>query len=209
MTDNLGVHTGSDATVATDDIGGVHYQEVKLVSGTKNATTPVKADSATGALNVMPYEHHEIHDGSSFTCSYTVDLAQSASANLLIVTPDTTKWAHFGYEVDVEVEAHVYIYEAPTATAAANPIVAYNRDRNSLTAATVVVTHTPTSVTEGTTLIREAHLGSLKNVGGESVDAQEFILKQNTKYLFRVTNVINNAPNYITIRLNWYEHTSL
>ena len=33
MADNIGISTGSGATVATDDVGGVHYQRMKLTDG--------------------------------------------------------------------------------------------------------------------------------------------------------------------------------
>ena len=212
MSDNVSIDPGESLTVdvATDELaGGEHVQYVKLMDGTADSETVIKADEITASLVTITYEHHEVHEGDSFTCSRTVDLAQSASTDLLIVTPDTTKYAHFGWQVHSEVEAHVSLWEGVTATAAANPVVAYNRERNAGGAATVVVTHSPTSITTGSTLIREAHFGTGRTAGGTSHDAEEFILKRNTKYLFRVTNAMNNASNYVSIRLNWYEHTSL
>ena len=184
--------------------------DIKTIFGKTGDTTyqVPRIDVATHALNTIDYPHHEIHDGDAFTCSYTVDLAQSAAANLLIVTPDTTRYAHFGWLLHCELEADMALYEAVTATAAANPSVAYNRERNWATTSTVVVTHTPTGVTEGATIIRSAHFGTGRTAGGSSDDGQEFILKRNTKYLFRVTNAVNSASNYISIRLNWYEHTN-
>jgi hypothetical protein len=72
MTDNVPISAGLGTTVATDDVSGVHYQRVKLVSGTLDSTVPIKADATTGALEVIDFEHHEIHDGSSFTVSLTL-----------------------------------------------------------------------------------------------------------------------------------------
>jgi hypothetical protein len=46
MADNIGVTPGAGATVATDDIGGVHYQFNKLVDGTLNSTTPIPGDGS-------------------------------------------------------------------------------------------------------------------------------------------------------------------
>ena len=164
-------------------------------------------DSATFAVNTIEYEHHEIHSGSSFTSSYQREVASGANLDILIVTPSGSKWAHFAYEIDVEAETQVYLYEAPTATAAANPIVAYNRDRNSTKAATVVITHTPTGITPGTTIIRSYHLGSGKTFGGGARGNHEFILKAGTKYLFRLTN-LTVSDNWMSVIFDWYEHTN-
>jgi hypothetical protein len=208
MADNVAITAGSGTTVAADDAAGVFYQKVKLVDGTTDSTSPIKSDTKSGALMCIDFAHHEVHAGDAFTASYTVDLAQSASADILIVVPNTTKWAHLTWEVGVEGQAHMSLWESVTATAAANAIVAYNRDRNSAVASGLVITHTPTSITTGSTLIRETHMGTGEKQGGSRSDNEEFILKQNVKYLLRITDH-SGAANYIAVKLNWYEHTNL
>jgi len=165
-------------------------------------------DRYGSAIGTLDYAHKEIHSGSSFTVSYKADIAQSGVLDLLIVTPNTSKYAHMTYEIDCELETDMLLYEGVTATAG-SAVVAYNRDRNNLTAATVVVTSTPTAITEGTTVIRSFHIGSGKTTGGGDRAAHEFILKKNTKYLFRLTNAISNAANYMAVKLDWYEHTNI
>lgn len=157
------------------------------------------------AITTIDFAHHEIHEGDAFTASYKVDVANGANLDLLIVTPNTDKRIHFTYVVEVELETDGAFYENVTATAG-TAVAAYNRDRNSLTAATLVVTHTPSAITEGTTIIRSGHYGSGKTIGGNDRTVNEIILKKNTKYLLRLTNVIANATNYMSVRLNWYEH---
>jgi hypothetical protein len=172
-----------------------------------NTAQPVRLDRATNTLQTMSYEHHEIHAGSSFTVSFSADVANGANHDILLITPDTTKWAHLTYELETELESDFKIYEAPTATAG-DALVIYNRDRNSLTAATVTASSTPTSITPGTTILRSYHFGSGRSFGGGERGAHEFILKQNTKYLFRVTNATSNN-NWISLKLDWYEHTNI
>lgn len=46
MADNVNVTPGSGATIATDDVGGVQYQRVKLDIGGDGATSPITATSA-------------------------------------------------------------------------------------------------------------------------------------------------------------------
>ena len=184
--------------------------DVHQINGYRSSdgtSQPLRLDKATNTLQTMSYEHHEIHGGSAFTVSYNEDVGNGANCDVLLVTPNTTKWAHLTYSVDVEVEAMLYIYEAPTATPG-SALVAYNRDRNSATTATVTVSSTPTSITPGTTIIRQYHFGSGRTFGGGDRAVFEFILKQNTKYLLRVNNMTANA-NYISLKLDWYEHVNL
>jgi hypothetical protein len=52
VADNQSVYQGSAGsafTVATDDVGGVHYQRVKLVDGTADSTTAIPAGGGTEA----------------------------------------------------------------------------------------------------------------------------------------------------------------
>lgn len=165
-------------------------------------------DNTTNSIKTIDYAHHEIHDGSAFTASYKADIANSANLDLLIVTPDSTKYAHFTYVIEVELETDGLLYEGVTATAG-SAVAAYNRNRNSLTEPTVVITSTPTAITTGTTIIRSGHYGSGKTIGGNDRTVNELILKRNTKYLLRLTNVVTNASNYMSVRLNWYEHTNI
>ena len=46
MADNLVVATGSGGTVATDDIGNIHYQRVKLAFGADGSGADVSTSHA-------------------------------------------------------------------------------------------------------------------------------------------------------------------
>jgi hypothetical protein len=58
MADNLSIQTGSGGPVATDDVGGVHHQRVKIQYGTDgNATdvsdsNPLPIDDAGGSISI-------------------------------------------------------------------------------------------------------------------------------------------------------------
>lgn len=45
MADNVGITTGTDATIATDDVGGVQYQRVKLDVGGDGLSVPLVASA--------------------------------------------------------------------------------------------------------------------------------------------------------------------
>ncbi len=56
MADNLDITAGTGTTIKTDEVGGVHYQQVKLVDGTLEATAVIAADIGVkaNALRVAP-----------------------------------------------------------------------------------------------------------------------------------------------------------
>ena len=53
MADNVPISAGVGTTIGTDDVGGVHFQQFKLVDGTLGSTTPA-AVHATRGLSVDP-----------------------------------------------------------------------------------------------------------------------------------------------------------
>jgi hypothetical protein len=229
MTDNVGVHTGSDATVATDDIGGVHYQEVKIVTGTKNATTPVTADTTTGALMVIDHAHHEIHAGSSFAChfSQTAPTAIGEMTMIALNTPDTTKYVHMFAEFSSTAASTAAIYEvADLDVDEGTDLAIYNHNRNSLTASTVSSVETVPEAGKATSYTVAQAAGAtlstatpiyLKYLGaaaagadtmGQNRNENEFILKRNTQYAFVIANTTADDSTH-NITLNWYEHQDL
>ena len=56
MADNIAITAGTGTTIKTDDISGVHYQQIKLVDGTLEATAVIAADIGVkaNALRVAP-----------------------------------------------------------------------------------------------------------------------------------------------------------
>ena len=63
------------------------------------------------------------------------------------------------------------------------------------------------TVTVGSAItLGAAVLGSGKRIGGTGRSAEEFVLKQNTNYVFLVTNQTAGATNETNFFLNWYEH---
>jgi len=52
MPDNVDITSGVGTSVATDDVGGVHYQKIKLDAGGDGASVPVVAGQQTMAASV-------------------------------------------------------------------------------------------------------------------------------------------------------------
>lgn len=175
-----------------------------------STSQPLRLDKATNSLQVVDYAHHEVHAGSSFYYHDVISIANAATQDYLITTPNTTVWAHFGVEVDFNDGAGTLeLYEAADRTGTTAQTV-FNRNRNSANTATTTV-HKGQSggTTDGTRIMWKRH-GSGKEVGGQSGTSEERILKQNTKYILRITNVAGaGVTNNITVIMRWYEHTDI
>lgn len=98
MADNVAITAGSGTNIATDDVAGVHYQRVKLVNGTLDATDAIGGDATNGldvdvtrvqgSVTVIQGTQAnlkaEVYQGSTFTVSVsgTVDTELPTAAAL-------------------------------------------------------------------------------------------------------------------------------
>jgi len=163
----------------------------------------------SGAPVVIDVDHHEIHCGDMINLSHLVDLGNGATRDILIVVPNpaiTSKRYHFYAEVITESETDYKLYEGTTTSNDGTAITAYNKNRQDPTVAEneVLFYHTPT-VTGTGTLIQEKHWGSGRGIGGEQRGENEWVLKNNNKYLIRITNATANN-NFISVNINYYVH---
>jgi hypothetical protein len=170
--------------------------------------TPFQLDNMSKAIETIEYEHHEIHGGTMFRAGEEVALANDGTRVIHVKTPDTTKWAHMVYQMSNTLEAEFEFYEGPTVSNVGTAVPSYNRNRNSATAATTLVYHTPTTSASGT-LLATRREGIGKTAGGSSRGVAEWILKQNTSYLLVFTSRAGaGTTNYVNWWIVWYEHTS-
>ena len=167
---------------------------------------PISIDENTRAIATIEWEHYQVHAGNTFTVLEVTDLGNMAVRDILVVSPDTTKWAHVVWEIEHELETLIQFYRDTIYTDNGTPITAFNRDGNSSNTATTLVYHTPTITNVGT-LVGTIQQGNGKKAGGSDRLANEFILKQNCAYLIRISNLtVNN--DLIFMKLNWYELTN-
>ena len=198
--------------------------------GGVNEFDAVGIDASTNAVNVIGYEHHELHEGSSFHVGYSVTTASSDDdvTAIMFKTPNTTKWLHLVATFSCSAAAEAIINEGPTLTDSGDGSdkAVLNRNRNSTATSTVQsLEDTPTvgsvttmneaewtavGVSAGTELSHEflaAGTGPRPS-GGASRGEQEWVLKQNTTYVFYLQNT-GAAANAHSISLDWYEHTAI
>ena len=168
----------------------------------------LRADNSTYVLEVIDYAHHEVHAGSHFMYTDAVTLASAGTQDYLITTPNTTTWAHMTFALDGSAITQWQLYEGADKDGT-TPQTVGNNNRNSATAATTTV-HKGTSggTTDGTLLwlYKGGSATQQSRSGTDSGNTQEIILKQNTKYILRVTS--GTADNLTNVKLEWYEHVS-
>jgi len=161
------------------------------------------------------YEHHEVHEGAHyFTQGYQV-LTQDQVLDFTWLMPNTTKWIHWTWELDVEAETLWHVYENATASNPLdNTITPFNNNRNSGNSSGTVLKYevqadidaanTDTAI-GGATLLSEGIAGAGKKAGGSTKRSNELIMDQNILYCLRV---VATEAGYINFDMEWYEHTS-
>ena len=167
----------------------------------------MRIDSSTHAINIIDYAHHEIHDGNSYSCTYSVASIGELDNDLMQLTwttPNSDSHMHITKEAKCGAVALYKFTEGWTGGGTAvGTLVIDNRDRNSLNTSGVTISYGVTAVTGGTVL-KEEYLSSGKFGSGETRDQNEWILKPNTKY---AVSLFLSTANEASITLHWYMHT--
>lgn len=187
-----------------------HPEQPVLIWGkiSDSVARGVRIDGPTHTVPTIGYIHHEIHNGNGYKFDInTADLDSEGDNNALhikIVTPNTAVWGHLTYIVWASGAAEFSLTEAPSGGASGGDAgTAINRHRNSNNSSVMTITTDDTAPTGGTEIHHEK-LGSGKNkVASSGEDREEFILKQNATYSFRMTSETNAISAQMT--LNWYE----
>jgi len=165
-----------------------------------------RIDSNTHTLKTITYPHSEEHDGNAFFLNSNDDImADGENFTITVETPDTAEWMHLTFTTEGILATHTYVYEGVTVSVNGSVVIPFNRDRNSTNTCGGIFRINDTTADLGT-LLWQWHSGS-KRESGISMEGQEIILKQNTKYLFVIESEANN--NAASGQLNWYVHTNL
>jgi len=162
-------------------------------------------DSASHALETIEIEHFEVHRGDAYTIARFTSVAAGAFYDWEFTTPNTAKWLHMFFDIEVEAESEISVYEdADLGVGGVDG--AYNRNRNSANVTGATIKINPAINALGT-LLWSWKLGSGKKFGGESRERNEFVMKQDTTYLFRVKNT-SASPGWVSVQFHWYELTN-
>ena len=215
-------HRINDSIVAEDDAELVKsvisaedetgtFVNIRAVQGNTGHNLKVSVDQiepTTNSVQTIPYSHAELHSGSHYFSKTFFTIPNSATQDIIIITPDTARWAHFIVEVaPQDGAAEIQVYEGTTVSNNGTIDNIRNRNRNYSDNNTTLVYYTPTITSVGNLLEKE-WVGSGKVYGGSVRDAEEKIGKQNTIYLLRVINR-TTSDNHVNVKVDWYEHINL
>lgn len=166
---------------------------------------PISVDDSTETLQVIEYEHHEIHSGSHYNyCDYSLNESSGNTIELVITQPDTAKWAHVTFEFYASEGATIELYEGTSGVTGGTTITPRNNNRNSINTSVLTIIKDPAAITTDGTRAAGFLAGGGRTAGFSSRD-KENVLKQNTSYLIRITSLA--VSNDISWCGEWYEHT--
>lgn len=180
-----------------------------MITGIDYVSGQSGIDASTESLEIIDYAHHEIHSGNHYKAGF-MDVAMSSNdtVELLFVTPNTAQWAHWTLVGQSTGAVKIEVFEGTIASVNGTVVTSFNRNRNSSNTSSSIVYHTPTVTNDGTKMVTK-YLGSegfKEDTGGEGRGDSEFLLKQNTKYLVRLTALSTGIVG--AIGGDWYEHTN-
>ena len=161
-------------------------------------------DRVEQAQTIIDLSHRMIHEGKHYTFSYVdTDFDIADAIEVLIVVG--SKPAHISAEVIAGKDTLLQAYEGAT-HAPAVEYTAYNNNRVLNTPPTTrLYTHNDGGA-DGT-LIWTSAFGLSANptnfAGGIARADDEWILRPNTNYLFKVSTGTDNS--FLTVHLFWYE----
>ena len=177
----------------------------------------VPQEAVTFGVPVIDTAHEAIHLGYGFSASYYAEgIADNGTLQVTFLAPATGKiihlkrWKPWGEGGLNSIE----LFEAPTYTAASGTLFTSenrNRHSHSLTASALVVMTNPTitavapavgKLIDGPFLFGGGGAGG--GSGGSDDANEEIVLKANTRYLVRLTNLSGSAKA-MGIWLFWYE----
>jgi hypothetical protein len=162
----------------------------------------------------IDYDHHQLHEGETFHWDVvgTAGLAAGSSKDILFTVPNITIPAnntavglcpHFRFEVIADSYSQGFLYEAPTVTGAGTSRTPTRMERNGSYTPKMTIQEDPTISVVGTQIYQMLLVSGTNKAGSTATSAVEFVLKNNTSYLFRFTSQTNGCK-YL-LRFHWYE----
>lgn len=157
---------------------------------------------SSGAFFMLGEYERCIDEGKAFYVD-GLNLSLADGAGMTFIWETSSKKCHTKWSVSGEYEIQLYLYECPTNAGTGTTISPMNNDFSS-TNVTTVTAYLATNITANGTLKYSAIFGSGKKTGGSADVDYHIISKQNTKYLFILTNNSGNA-SWVDYQWVWCE----
>ena len=213
---NVAVTNGNNLKQSLEEFDPVFNTNPLPVIQTDSAGRKAELDNLFKIPITIDVQHHEIHEGDSFSSTHNATLANGGTISLSFKTPNTAKQPHLTFLGRSSGEANVCLNEGVAATSGTgNSHPVYNRKRDStndtdLLEDTAGGGFVAGSIAEGATVaggtcIYEEHFGAGQTRGGATAGRNEFLLAPDTEYEIVLTS--EAAANDCEVILDWYEHT--
>lgn len=181
----------------------------------------LRVDKMTHGLITIPYEHHEIHDGSHYEIGHSDQLASTGdhidvSLALPGWTPSSSDDWDTTYHAIIEIwgsVAHSFtLYE--DCTTVSGGVVKTPRNNNRMVgqpgyiidkSSSIVCTAGVLTRTGGSIISGPAYHGA-RDQGANNRSEAELILRNGSLYIATLTQLVNAASN-VGIKVSWYETT--
>lgn len=166
-------------------------------------------DHDSEALVAIETDHARIHAGETF---FYVDYYTVANSGVLdFVLECGAKEVHYVFGISSDMAGFTLsTYEGVTVTDATGSVLNVNnqnRESNNIPTAILKLNPTVQAITTEL-LLRRTKIGQggapSSRVGGSVSRGSEVVLKANTKYLLRITN-LSTSNNDINVSMQWYE----
>jgi len=211
--DSVGGDITNPATAANqDDIiaNQINSNQKTQLVGVDYEAGKSGIDAVTEVLETIDYAHHEIHSGSHYYIQGYIELNDTDTFYMKLVTPDTPTWSHFIFDVkSTGICSTTLDEEATGGMTGGASITPINNNRNSVNTSGMILTGGVTVCTSYTTRLEDDKWGAdgfKQTIGGGSSRTDELILKQGTVYCRGFVSGANN--NIIQFKASWYEHES-
>jgi hypothetical protein len=186
---DLGVTSSSTLPVSLYDKGGI----------------PAEVDNSTHSLQIIDYEHHEIHAGSHFYhCDYDLSVTLNNVIEFVFITADTDKLPHLTFDVYSGAGVTIEFYAGASGITGGTTITPRNNRTDSAIASGVTLIRDPSVIASDGTRAAGFLAGAGRTSGFVNRD-RELVLSRNTTYLVRITSLANS--NSVSWCAEWYEHT--
>jgi hypothetical protein len=160
-----------------------------------------------GEVITTDHTHEKIHDGRLWFTKGVLPLTQAADTDVYFMfRTNGVCRVHANASLDSNIEVSAVIYEGATVSADGTPIATFNANRSSTNPPHLEAFANPTVTDEGTQ-IWEARTGTGKQptgVGG-GLGLPEVLVKAETVYLWKITNLVVANTDYVDYLFWWYE----
>ena len=210
-------YTGLEADIkpvlGLDDVGAVFYEtdtDYKFEWTGSTWRILAEVDAINHSLVIIESEHHRIHEGVGFIHSHKhIDILADSSLDILLTT-DATTYPHLKHLLVTSTGGpfDTILYKDSITSDPGSALTTTNLNLNSTNTSGITVTEGPTITEIGTEigfdLLPTSSLGAQTSGGALSDSITEFILKPNSKYIWRI---LNNDTVTLDIGVNifWYE----